>query len=228
MEAGDPRVIYHAWQGSRGIVSCTAHRRRAAVSTGLPGRISNPKNSCFCDRLSIVTVEVVLLNNYTLPNYERSFLKCTPQNTIYANAQFITFEMNSLSLVILTSNRFNNIAQSVCIFLTNWSKNWSSWNECLMKVICSEDEQEYKFEISHEWMLRMIKLHIFVPFFCDNRQIQFVANWGLMLDLDGVKPSKWAFMWEISHCLLAVWLRSSIHWHHSCPTGQMWVRSGLR
>ncbi len=110
MEAGDPRVIYHAWQGSRGIVSCTAHRRRAAVSTGLPGRISNPKNSCFCDRLSIVTVEVVLLNNYTLPNYERSFLKCTPQNTIYANAQFITFEMNSLSLVILTSNRFNNIA----------------------------------------------------------------------------------------------------------------------
>lgn len=97
-------------------MSCTAHRRRAAVSTGLPGRISNPKNSCFCDRLSIVTVEVVLLNNYTPPNYERSFLKYTPQNTIYANAQFITFNINSLFLVILTSNRFNNIAQSVCIF----------------------------------------------------------------------------------------------------------------
>lgn len=116
MEAGDPRVIYHAWQGSRGIVSCTAHRRRAAVSTGLPGRISNPKNSCFCDRLSIVTVEVVLLNNYTLPNSECSFLKCTPQNTIYANAQFITFEMNSLSLVILTSNRFNNMLSRFAFF----------------------------------------------------------------------------------------------------------------
>lgn len=46
-------------------MSCTAHGRRAAVSTGLTGRISNPKNSCFCDRLSIVTVEVVLLNNDT-------------------------------------------------------------------------------------------------------------------------------------------------------------------
>ncbi len=70
-----------------------------------------------------------------------------------------------------------------------------------MKVICSEDEQEYKFEISQEW-LRMIKLHILVPFFRE-RQIQFVASWGLMLDLDGVKPSMWAFMWK---SLTACWL----------------------
>ncbi len=190
MEAGDPRVIYHAWQGSRGIVSCTAHRRRAAVSTGLPGRISNPKNSCFCDRLSIVTVEVVLLNNYTPPNYERSFLKYTPQNTIYANAQFIT--LNSLSLVILTSNRFSNIAQSVCIFFDQLIKRSALWN--LFR----------RWTRTQVWNLTgMIKndqtsyFSSFLPW------IQFVASWGLMLDLDGVKPSKWAFMWK---SLTACWL----------------------
>ncbi len=78
-------------------------------------------------------------------------------------------------------------------FLTNW-----------LKEVPHESHLFRRWTRTQVWNLTgMIKndqtsyFSSFLPW------IQFVASWGLMLDLDGVKPSKWAFMWK---SLTAYWL----------------------